>query len=50
MHFKIFILSIVLILGSRLSMANSIFIAMDDTQSNHLKAYGIAYWTIEQGV
>ena len=23
---------------------------MDETQSNHLKAYGIAYWIIEQGV
>ncbi|MCG8309769.1 MAG: asparagine synthetase B [Cytophagales bacterium] len=23
---------------------------MDNTQSNHLKAYGIAYWVIEQGV
>ncbi|MDZ7608545.1 MAG: asparagine synthetase B [Cyclobacteriaceae bacterium] len=31
-------------------MANSIFIPMDETQSNHLKAYGIAYWTIEKGV
>jgi hypothetical protein len=24
--------------------------AMDETQANHLKAYGIAYWSIEQGV
>ena len=23
---------------------------MDDTQTNHLKAYGIAYWTLENGV
>lgn len=23
---------------------------MDDTQSNHLKSYGIAYWTLERGV
>jgi hypothetical protein len=30
--------------------ANTIFIAMDETQANHLKAYGIAYWSIEQGV
>jgi hypothetical protein len=27
-----------------------ILIPMDDTQSNHLKAYGIAYWTLEQEV
>jgi len=32
------------------SFANTIFIPMDETQTNHLKAYGIAYWTIEQGV
>ncbi len=32
------------------SFANTIFIPMDATQANHLKAYGIAYWTIEQGV
>ncbi len=30
--------------------ANILFIPMDQTQSNHLKAYGIAYWTIDQGV
>ncbi len=27
--------------------ANSIFIPMDDTQSDHLKAYGIAYWLLK---
>lgn len=27
--------------------ANSIFIPMDDTQANHLKAYGIAYWVLK---
>lgn len=27
-----------------------ILIPMDDKQSNHLKAYGIAYWVLEQGV
>ena len=30
--------------------ANRIFIPMDESQTNHLKAYGIAYWVIEQGV
>ncbi len=30
--------------------ASSIFIPMDDTQSNHLKAYGIAYWVLQQSV
>ena len=28
------------------SMANSIFIPMDERQANHLKAYGIAYWIL----
>ncbi len=27
-----------------------ILIPMDDKQSNHLKAYGITYWVLEQGV
>src|SRR5690606_30522675 len=27
--------------------ANSILIPMDDRQSNHLKAYGIAYWILK---
>ncbi len=27
-----------------------ILIPMDDTQKNHLKAYGIAYWTLERDV
>ncbi|MFC2185877.1 asparagine synthetase B [Fulvivirgaceae bacterium LMO-SS25] len=28
--------------------ANEILIPMDDTQSNHLKAYGIAFWVLER--
>lgn len=30
--------------------AFSLLIPMDDRQKNHLKAYGIAYWTIQNGV
>jgi len=37
-------------LASSKTLGNTIFIAMDETQANHLKAYGIAYWAIEQGV
>jgi len=37
-------------IGSINSYANTIFISMDNSQANHLKAYGIAYWVIEQGV
>jgi hypothetical protein len=31
----------------RISLANSIFIPMDEKQANHLKAYGIAYWVLK---
>jgi len=31
---------------SSLAKANSIFIPMDEKQTNHLKAYGIAYWIL----
>lgn len=34
----------------QLSAANHLLIPMDYTQSNHLKAYGIAYWVLEHGV
>jgi hypothetical protein len=30
--------------------SSSILIPMDDSQKNHLKAYGIAFWTLERGV
>ena len=29
--------------------ANSILIPMDDAQRNHLKAYGVAYFVLQQG-
>lgn len=31
-------------------LANYIFIPMDEHQTNHLKAYGIAYWILKQNV
>jgi hypothetical protein len=39
-----------IILANLSASANSILIPMDEAQSNHLKAYGIAYWTLEQQV
>lgn len=30
--------------------ASTILIPMDETQKNHLKSYGIAFWTLERGV
>lgn len=35
---------------ARPSQAAYVLIPMDETQSNHLKSYGIAYWVIESGV
>lgn len=37
----------VFLLAAKVSFANSIFIPMDDSQTNHLKAYGIAYWILK---
>ncbi|HZX74884.1 MAG TPA: asparagine synthetase B, partial [Cyclobacteriaceae bacterium] len=31
----------------RTASANYIFIPMDETQKNHLKAYGISYWILK---
>lgn len=30
--------------------ATQLLVPMDESQTNHLKAYGIAYWTLENGV
>ncbi|MEK6615467.1 MAG: asparagine synthetase B [Bacteroidota bacterium] len=46
---KIFLLSYLLSHISYLSFASSIFIPMDESQKNHLKAYGITYWILKQG-
>ncbi len=40
----------VLILLSSNLRAAQILIPMDDTQTNHLKAYGVAYWVLQNGV
>jgi hypothetical protein len=47
---RIFI--IVLLLSSTLTpaRANSILIPMDNAQKNHLKAYGVAYYILKQGL
>jgi len=46
---KIFIFIFVFLLVGKLS-ASYLLIPMDKTQSNHLKAYGIAYWTLTKGI
>jgi len=35
---------------AKVTSAAFILIPMDDKQKNHLKAYGITYWTLEQGI
>ena len=42
------ILTLILLVQS--AKASFILIPMDEKQSNHLKAYGITYWTLEQGI
>ncbi len=43
---RIFLFSIVFFLSCHV-WASSIFIPMDKKQTNHLKAYGIAYWVLQ---
>lgn len=47
---KVTIIFITLILLTFRLQAAYILIPMDKTQKNHLKAYGIAYWTLQQQV
>ncbi len=47
---KILFLSVLLGSTFQLSKAAHILIPMDSEQQNHLKAYGITYWVIDQGI
>ncbi len=52
-HFKMirkFILIFIGILLSLSSRSASLLIPMDNTQKDHLKAYGIAFWSLERAV
>jgi len=40
---------ILLLFSGLLAKASSILIPMDENQKNHLKAYGIAFWTLKSG-
>ncbi len=46
---KIFFLIFLFGIGIHLK-ANRILIPMDDSQTNHLKAYGVTYWVVENGL
>lgn len=43
-------LLLITLLSAGYLRASSLLIYMDGNQSNHLKAYGIAYWILQQGV
>jgi len=47
---KGFCIFLLIILPSLPGMANSILIPLDETQKNHLKAYGITYFMLQQGI
>lgn len=47
---KRIILLFVIGLISITSQAAYLLIPMDETQKNHLKSYGVAYWSLEQGM
>ena len=37
-------------LAMQVLWAARILVPMDDSQTNHLKAYGVAFWVLENGV
>src|SRR4030066_2065392 len=39
----------VILFTAELASAQKILVHMDDQQADHLRAYGVAYWTLEQG-
>jgi len=45
---KKLILSILVLTCASVTFASSILIPMDEDQKNHLKSYGLAYWTLKQ--
>ena len=47
--FKVYLFIFLLSFSNQFN-ASQILVPMDDTQKNHLKAYGIAYWTLENEI
>ncbi len=45
---KIIIFIVLFWINISYALANFLFIPMDDTQKNHLKAYGITYWVLQK--
>ena len=50
MRNKYCLLILLTVVAPGLARAQDILIPMDDTQSDHLKAYGVAYWVLERGI
>ena len=48
-HYKSLIIVLLFLFFSNNALASYIFIPMDEGQTDHLKAYGIAFWTLEKG-
>jgi hypothetical protein len=47
---KIFLILLVLFIPLLMPAQQKILVPMDLKQTNHLKAYGIAFWTLEKGI
>ncbi len=47
-HLRLFLLGIGMLAAATMRAAY-IFLPMDEVQKNHLKAYGIVYWVLQQG-
>ena len=43
-------LAIILLFVTTLASASKLYVPMDGTQTNHLKAYGLTYWILQQQV
>jgi len=44
------LLFIILLLFSKLTFGSFVLIPMDDSQTDHLKSYGLTYWVIQNGM
>ncbi|HPR61542.1 MAG TPA: hypothetical protein PLF35_11380 [Prolixibacteraceae bacterium] len=50
MNLRKFVISVLVALSVLPAFASSILIPMDESQKNHLKSYGITFWTLERGI
>jgi len=49
MNFKIIFVSFFCLLVTTMAFSSRILVKMDESQSNHLKAYGVTYWWLAKG-